>query len=188
MGFSSPVEDQIKNLRRVRNQLITAVEFKNIELEKSKEEITKLDNQMTQEKDEIKQFSHSLSKEELELRAKKLISLEKDKAREKQNNERLDKYNELLKNNLNSVESKINELEFYKNIKGVNDVLTNLIDTSNEISKNAITILSKNENDDKNKGELTAIDKVITGNNKTPDDVLKEILGDTKTVENGGFY
>ena len=37
----------------------------------------------------IELIERELSKEELELRAKKLISLEKDKAREKQNNERL---------------------------------------------------------------------------------------------------
>ena len=188
MGISSPIEDQLKNLRRVRNKLLTTGEFKKIELEKSEGEITKLSNQITQEQDEIKQFSHSFSKDELEIRAKKLIALENDKDREKQKYDRLNKYNELLKNNLNSVESKINELEFHKDIEDTNGVLNNLIDTSKVISDNAVKIMLTNENDEGIIGQLTAANGAITGNKKTPDDILKELLGDTKNVENGGVY
>ena len=49
MGFSSPVDKQIENLNRVRNQLLTAMECKKIVIEKAEEEITKLRNQITQE-------------------------------------------------------------------------------------------------------------------------------------------
>ena len=188
MGFSSPVDDQYKNLRRVRNKLLLNIEIKKIELEKSEEEIKKMSKQITQEQDEIKQFSHTLTKDELQIRAKKLISLEKDKEREKQNYDRLDKYNDLLKTNLSSVENKMNELELHKNLKDTNEVLTNLIDTSQTIADNAQKIMTSIENGNQIIEGLTITSGAITGDNRTPDDLLKELLGDTKNGENGGVY
>ena len=173
MGFSSPVDKQIEYLNRVRNQLLTAMECKKIVIEKAEEEITKLRNQITQEQDEIKQFSHSLSKDELQVRAKKILGLEKELERKWRNNCRLIEYYDLLNKNLKSLEDKINELELNRNNK---DIIEVYILTMEEIDK-----MIKSEIPREGGFEIP-VDR------RTPDDVLKEILSDTKNDENGGFY
>jgi len=85
MGISSPIKEQLKNLSRVRNLLLTDIEINKVKLDKLENNINDYGTQITQLRNEIVQFQYSLTKDELEIKAKKIISLENDKNREKKN-------------------------------------------------------------------------------------------------------
>ena len=99
-------------------------------------------------------------------------------------------YNENLKNNLSEIEIKIDELRSYKNLKETEDTMKKLelINTSETLAKNALILLKEKEKQDEILNTLKITGDLVSENKKTPDDILKEVLGDTKNLENGGFY
>ena len=86
MGISTPIEEeQYNNLNRLRNKLLMNQIFNDTKIEMSEKNISTISKQIEQGKNEIKQFCHSLTKDELEIKAKKLIMLERDLEIEKKN-------------------------------------------------------------------------------------------------------
>ena len=185
MGVSSPVKEQLKNLRRVRNLLLTDIELNEVKLKELEKKILEYSNKITKEQNEIKQFQYSLSKVELQIKARNIISLENNKKREEKSYDMKLSYNDNLKNNLSTIENKIAELHLYETLKETEKAMkkTDLINTSATLAENASLLLNEKENQEQ---ILDAIK--ITEDEKTPDDILKEILGDTKNSETGGFY
>ena len=100
MGFTSPIEEQYKNLNRLRNQLLSSQVINDSKLEISKKQISETSKKIEQGKNEIKQFCHSLTKEEMQIRAKELMELEKNLEIEKKSYETIINYNTILKTNI----------------------------------------------------------------------------------------
>ena len=190
MGVSSPVKEQLKNLRRVRNLLLTDIELNEVKLKELEKKILEYSNKITKEQNEIKQFQYSLSKVELQIKARNIISLENNKKREEKNYDMKFNYNENLKNNLFAIENKIDELRLYKTLKETEKAMkkTDLISTSATLAENASLLLKEKEKQERILGELKTTGELISEDKRTPDDILKEILGDKKNSENGGFY
>ena len=190
MGFSSPIDDHISNLSRARNMFLTSIEINDVQLKTLEKDISEKSQEITDLKNEIKQFQYSLTKEELQLKAQKLISLENDsKSLESKFNNK-NNYNETLKQNLSTIENKIDELKMYKNVKEGNKILKELglIDTCQALEDNAFLILKEQEKQEQINQKLQITSELLNEDKRTPDDVLKEILGVSKTEENGGFY
>ena len=190
MGISSPIKDQLKNLSRVRNLLLKDIEINKVKLDELENNINDYGTQITQLRNEIVQFQYSLTKDELEIKAKKIISLENDKNREKKNYDMKSAYNENLKDNLNIIENKIDEIHIYENLKESDKLMKklDLINTSAVVAENAVILLKEKEKQEKSLSTLKITGDLISENKKTPDDILKELLGETKNSENGGFY
>ena len=77
MGFTSPIEEQYKNLNRLRNQLLTSQVINDAKIETSSKKISEISKKIEQGKNEIKQFCHSLTKDELQIKAKEINDVRK---------------------------------------------------------------------------------------------------------------
>ena len=190
MGFTSPIEEQYKNLYRLRNQLLKSQVINDAKIETSSKKISEISKKIEQGKNEIKQFCHSLTKEELELKAKDLMELEKNIEMEKKNHGTLFEYNSLLKTNISKIENNLNELKMIKDMNDINKEMKKmeLINTSATLAEHVNIILNQKKKEEKIIDELKNIEQINNGSSKTPDEYLKEILGNTKIEENGGFY
>ena len=190
MGFTSPIEEQYKNLNRLRNQLLKSQVINDAKIETSSKKISEISKKIEQGKNEIKQFCHSLTKEELELKAKDLMELEKNLEIEKKKDETIRNYNNLLKNSISQIENNMDELRMYKDIKDMNKEMKKmeLINTSSALAENVNNILNQKKREESINEGLKNINEIFNGNSKTTDEYLKEILGNTKIEENGGFY
>ena len=190
MGFSSPIDKQYENLSRLRRQLLSSQALNDIKLEISQKNISEISKKIEQGKNELKQFCHTLTKDEMQLKAKELMELEKDIEMEKKNHGTLFEYNSLLKTNISKIENNLNELKMIKDMNGINKEMKKmeLINTSATLAEHVNIILNQKKKEEKIIDELKNIEQINNGSSKTPDEYLKEILGNTKIEENGGFY
>ena len=191
MGFTSPFEEQYKNLNRLRNQLLSSQVINDSKLEISKKQISETSKKIEQGKNEIKQFCHSLTKEEMQIRAKELMELEKNLEIEKKNYETIINYNTILKTNISQIEHNMNELRMFKDIKDTNKELKKmeLINTSAALAENVNIILNQKLREENINEEFKNVSQIYNANTKTTDAYLKEILGNTPKEENNKeFY
>ena len=190
MGFTSPIEEQYKNLNRLRNQLLSSQVINDSKLEISKKQISETSKKIEQGKNEIKQFCHSLTKEEMQIRAKELMELEKNLEIEKKSYETIINYNTILKTNISQIEHNMNELRMFKDIKDTNKELKKmeLINTSAALAENVNIILNQKLREENINEEFKNVSQIYNANTKTTDAYLKEILGNTPKEENKEFY
>ena len=189
MGFTSPIEEQYNNLYRLRNQLFLNQKINEVKLETSKNKISDIGKSIEQGNNEIKQFCHCLTKEELEIKAKQLMMLQRDLELETKNFDAILNYNNLLKNNIYEIENNMNELIILKNTKDINKEFKKmeLINTYATLSENANILLNQKERENNIIKKLENIDEIYNWNKKTPEQYLKEILSNTKIEKNIGF-
>ena len=159
-------------------------------IELSEKNISEISKQIEQGKNEIKQFCHSLTNDELQIKAKKLIMLERDLEIEKKNYDTILNYNTLLKNNISQVEINMNELIILKNTKNINKQMKkmDIINTSTILAENVNIILNEKKKEKNINAVLNNNNEIYNGYPKTADSYLKEILGNSKIEENEGFY
>ena len=190
MGITSPIEEQYNNLNRLRNKLLFSHALNDAKIEISEKNISKISKEIEQGKNEIKQFCHSLTRDELQIKAKKLIMLERDLEIEKKNYDSILNYNTLLKRNISQIEINMNELLLFKNTKDINIQMKkmDIINTSTVLAENVNIILNQKKKEDNFNIALKNINEIYNGYKKTADSYLKEILENTKIGENIGFY
>ena len=190
MGITTPIEEeQYNNLYRLRNQLFVNQKINEVKLETSKNKISDIGKSIEQGNNEIKQFCHCLTKEELEIKAKQLMMLQRDLELETKNFDAILNYNNLLKNNIYEIENNMNELIILKNTKDINKEFKKmeLINTYATLSENANILLNQKERENNIIKKLENIDEIYNWNKKTPEQYLKEILSNTKIEKNIGF-
>ena len=191
MGISTPIEEeQYNNLNRLRNKLLMSQLMNDSKIEISEKNISTISKKIEQGKNEIKQFCHSLTKDELEIKAKKLIMLERDLEIEKKYYDTTLNYITLLKNNISQVESSMNQLIMIMNTKDINKQMNkmDIINASSTLSENVNILLNQKKKEESINKELNNINEIFNEYPKTVDSYLKEILGNSKIEENGGFY
>ena len=191
MGITTPIEEeQYNNLNRLRNKLLMSQLINDSKIEISEKNISSISKKIKQGKNEIKQFCHSLTKDELQIKAKKLMMLERDLEIEKKNYDTILNYNTLLKNNISQVETTMNELMMLTNTKDINKQMKkmDIINTSTVLSENISILLNQKKKEESINKELNNINEIFNEYPKTVDSYLKEILGNSKIEENGGFY
>ena len=137
--------------------------------------------QIKQGESDLKQNQYSYSESEKLNKAKKLMEIQKDRQREQKSLDSLRTYNETLKNNLNMLNSKIEEIRNTQQIQEGNDLMNELkdLDAGEALQQNLNHIMVERQKEEEN------IKIMQQGNNaldedlaiKNPDDYLKALLG-----------
>ena len=194
MGITSPTpKQQLKSLNQIKGKFITNIEINKIKIEKLEEKISDYNSQIKEKDAEIMQYQYSLNEDEKLLKAKKVIILRNDRDREQRQLYSLYAFNETLKNNLDSLKNKIEELEMYINAKKANKIMKQLgiLDTNQTFIENAEIILEGRDKTGEIIKGLTNANSCLNEGIQSPDDYLKLLLGNNETPknnQNGGFY
>lgn len=182
--FDTPPEDmptKISKLTRLRSQMMSSIELNKIKIEKLEKELQNYNEQIKQEENDLRQNQYSYSDAEKKAKAKKILELQKDRQRAEKQSRTLTAYNDQLKNNLSSIESKIEELKNNQQIVAGNDIMAQVgdIDTGEALQKNIENMMRQQQKEEENlrimENGNRAINDGLGLNNE--DDVLKAILG-----------
>ena len=173
--------DAVSKLTSLKGRVMTTIQVNDIKIAKSEKELEKIEAAIKQGENDIKQNQYSYSDSEKQTKVKKLIDLQKDRAREQKSLDALRTYNETLKNNLNMLNSKIEEVRNAQQIKEGNDLMKELgsLDTGETLRQNIENVMIENQRQENN------IKIMQNGNNalnsdlgiQNPDDYLKSLLG-----------
>jgi len=173
--------DAVSKLTSLKGRVMTTIQLNDIKIAKSEKELEKIEAQIKQGENDIKQNQYSYSDSEKQTKVKKLIDLQKDRAREQKSLDALRTYNETLKNNLTMLNSKIEEVRNAQQIKEGNDLMKELgsLDTGETLRQNIENVMMENQRQEGN------IKIMQNGNNalnsdlgiQNPDDYLKSLLG-----------
>lgn len=174
-------EDAVSKLTSLKGRVMTTIQLNDIKIAKSEKELEKIEAQIKQGENDIKQNQYSYSDSEKQTKVKKLIDLQKDRAREQKSLDALRTYNETLKNNLTMLNSKIEEVRNAQQIKEGNDLMKELgsLDTGETLRQNIENVMMENQR------QVDIIKIMQNGNNalnsdlgiQNPDDYLKSLLG-----------
>ena len=173
--------DAVSKLTSLKGRVMTTIQVNDIKIAKSVKELEKIEAAIKQGENDIKQNQYSYSDSEKQTKVKKLIDLQKDRAREQKSLDALRTYNETLKNNLTMLNSKIEEVRNAQQIKEGNDLMKELgsLDTGETLRQNIENVMMENQRQEDN------IKIMQNGNNalnsdlgiQNPDDYLKSLLG-----------
>ncbi len=173
--------DAVSKLTSLKGRVMTTIQLNDIKIAKSEKELEKIEAAIKQGENDIKQNQYSYSDSEKQTKVKKLIDLQKDRAREQKSLDALRTYNETLKNNLTMLNSKIEEVRNAQQIKEGNDLMKELgsLDTGETLRQNIENVMIENQRQEDN------IKIMQNGNNalnsdlgiQNPDDYLKSLLG-----------
>ena len=173
--------DAVSKLTSLKGRVMTTIQVNDIKIAKSVKELEKIEAAIKQGENDIKQNQYSYSDSEKQTKVKKLIDLQKDRAREQKSLDALRTYNETLKNNLTMLNSKIEEVRNAQQIKEGNDLMKELgsLDTGETLRQNIENVMIENQRQEDN------IKIMQNGNNalnsdlgiQNPDDYLKSLLG-----------
>ena len=174
-------KDAVSKLTSLKGRVMTTIQVNDIKIAKSEKELEKIEAAIKQGENDIKQNQYSYSDSEKQTKVKKLIDLQKDRAREQKSLDALRTYNETLKNNLTMLNSKIEEVRNAQQIKEGNDLMKELgsLDTGETLRQNIENVMIENQRQEDN------IKIMQNGNNalnsdlgiQNPDDYLKSLLG-----------
>ena len=174
-------EDAVSKLTSLKGRVMTTIQLNDIKIAKSEKELEKIEAAIKQGENDIKQNQYSYSDSEKQTKVKKLIDLQKDRAREQKSLDALRTYNETLKNNLTMLNSKIEEVRNAQQIKEGNDLMKELgsLDTGETLRQNIENVMMENQR------QVDIIKIMQNGNNalnsdlgiQNPDDYLKSLLG-----------
>ena len=174
-------EDAVSKLTSLKGRVMTTIQVNDIKIAKSEKELEKIEAAIKQGENDIKQNQYSYSDSEKQTKVKKLVDLQKDRAREQKSLDALRTYNETLKNNLTMLNSKIEEVRNAQQIKEGNDLMKELgsLDTGETLRQNIENVMIENQRQEDN------IKIMQNGNNalnsdlgiQNPDDYLKSLLG-----------
>ena len=173
--------DAVSKLTSLKGRVMTTIQVNDIKIAKSVKELEKIEAAIKQGENDIKQNQYSYSDSEKQTKVKKLIDLQKDRAREQKSLDALRTYNETLKNNLTMLNSKIEEVRNAQQIKEGTDLMKELgsLDTGETLRQNIENVMIENQRQEDN------IKIMQNGNNalnsdlgiQNPDDYLKSLLG-----------
>ena len=173
--------DAVSKLTSLKGRVMTTIQVNDVKIAKSEKELEKIEAQIKQGENDIKQNQYSYSDSEKQTKVKKLVDLQKDRAREQKSLDALRTYNETLKNNLTMLNSKIEEVRNAQQIKEGTDLMKELgsLDTGETLRQNIENVMIENQRQEDN------IKIMQNGNNalnsdlgiQNPDDYLKSLLG-----------
>ena len=174
-------EDAVSKLTSLKGRVMTTIQVNDIKIAKSEKELEKIEAAIKQGENDIKQNQYSYSDSEKQTKVKKLVDLQKDRAREQKSLDALRTYNETLKNNLTMLNSKIEEVRNAQQLEEGNDLMKELgsLDTGETLRQNIENVMIENQRQEDN------IKIMQNGNNalnsdlgiQNPDDYLKSLLG-----------
>ena len=159
---------------------MTTISNNDIKISKLEKDISNMEAQIKQGEADLKQNQYSYSETEKINKAKRLIDLKKDQQRNQKSLDSLRTYNETLKNNLDMLKKKIEEIRNNKQIQEGNELMNELKDLDNgeTLQANLNNLMIERQKEEENmqimKNGNNAINNDLGINE---DEYLKRILG-----------
>ena len=173
-------EDPTMKLERLKAKVMTTISNNDIKISKLEKDISNMEAQIKQGEADLKQNQYSYSETEKINKAKRLIDLKKDQQRNQKSLDSLRTYNETLKNNLDMLKKKIEEIRNNKQIQEGNELMNELKDLDNgeTLQANLNNLMIERQKEEENmqimKNGNNAINNDLGINE---DEYLKRILG-----------
>ena len=175
---SPSLEIQLEQQKRDLTYQVDSNSFKIGDLEKKIEEY---DRQIREGENDIKLNQYQLKEEELKSKARKLIEIKRNRARDQKTLEQISTMNEGLKNNLDAIEKKIIENQNFKAIKKQNEIMGQYEkqNVGQIVMNNVADLKRQKEEDDKIQRILQRGNDAYIGNDnlKDEDAYLRDLLG-----------
>ena len=169
-----------EEMERQKRNLDLQIDENNIKIMGYEREVEDFNNQIKERENEVKLNAYTLSEAEINSKMKKLMDLQKDRARIQRSLDSLKTLNETLKNNLENVKKKLEEQRVVQTLKDGNQLM-NKIDEGNNaniMNTNAKNLLKQRVNDDQTQKNLERLNNAYAGNDvPNLDDYKKQLLG-----------
>ena len=179
---SPPLEIKLEQQKRDVTYQVDSNSIKISDLEKK---IEGYDKQIREGENDIKLNQYQLKEEELKSRARKLIEIKRNRARDQKTLEQISTMNEGLKNNLDAIEKKIIEIKNLKAIKNQNEIMGQYEkqNVGKIVMDNVEDLKRQKEDDEKLQRILQRGNDAYIGNDnlKDEDAYLRTLLGNGTT-------
>ena len=169
-----------EEMERQKRNLDLQIDENNIKIMGYEREVEDFNNQIKERENEVKLNAYSLSEAEINSKMKKLMDLQKDRARIQRSLDSLKTLNETLKNNLENVKKKLEEQRVVQTLKDGNQLMNKIDDGNyaNIMNANAKNLVRQRVNDDQTQKNLERLNNAYAGNDvPNLDDYKKKLLG-----------
>ena len=169
-----------EEMERQKRNLDLQIDENNIKIMGYEREIEDFNNQIKERENEVKLNGYALSEAEINSKIKKLMDLQKDRARTQRSLDSLKTLNETLKNNLENVKKKLEEQGVVQTLKDGNQLMNKIDDGNyaNIMNTNAKNLLRQRVNDDQTQKNLERLNDAYAGSDvPNLDDYKKKLLG-----------
>ena len=177
VGTTLPLEEVMEGQKRNLN---IQIEENNIKIMSYEKEIENYNNKIKDGENEIKLNSFALSEAEVNTKIKKLMELQKDRARIQGTLKYLQTLNETLKNNLENVKKKLDEYRAGKVLRDGNEIMNKieLVNNAKVINANAKNLIKQKEVDEQNQKNIQRLNDAYAGSDViNEDEHRRQLLG-----------
>ena len=168
-----------EELEEQRRKVMFNIEENNVKIATYENEIDNYNKEIKERENELKN-GYTLTDAEKNTRFNKLMELQKDRARVQRNLDSLKTYNEVMKNNLENIDKKLDELRVAQTVKGGNKLFKKIENENNSevIGANAHNLISQRTKDDRNRAEIERMNRVYNGNDVINEEAYRrQLLG-----------
>ena len=170
----------IKKLDELKSKIERTMEENKTKIDTVENEKTKKNNEIKQGENDLRQNQFSYSDSEKKAKAKELFGFQQDRQRAQKRFDLLTANNENLKNNLNMVDSKIEEIRKHIQLMETDKIMEEIeiIDNGEILSRNIDNILRQQKKDEEYLDILEKGNKAFIGDigYNSVDDYMKDIL------------
>ena len=169
-----------EEMERQKRNLDLQIDENNIKIMGYEREIEDFNNQIKEKENEVKLNGYALSEAEINSKIKKLMDLQKDRARIQRSLDSLKNLNETLKNNLENVKKKLEEQRVVQTLKDGTQLMNKIDEGNNDniMNTNAKNLLKQRVNDDQTQKNLERLNNAYSGSDvPNLDDYKKQLLG-----------
>ena len=168
-----------EELEEQRRKVMFNIEENNVKIATYENEINNYNKEIKERENELKN-GYTLTDAEKNTRFNKLMELQKDRARVQRNLDSLKTFNEQMKNNLENIDKKLDELRVAQTVKGGNKLFKKIENENNNevIGANAHNLISQRAKDDRNRAEIERMNRVYNGNDVINEEAYRrQLLG-----------
>ena len=170
----------IEKLNELKSKIERTMEENKTKIDTVENEITKKNNEIKLGENDLRQNQFSYSDSEKKAKAKELFGFQQDRQRAQKRFDLLTANNENLKNNLNMVDSKIEEIRKHIQLMETDKIMEEIeiIDNGEILSRNIDNILRQQKKDEEYLDILEKGNKAFIGDigYNSVDDYMKDIL------------
>ena len=168
-----------EELEEQRRKVMFNIDENNNKIATYENEINNYNKEIKERENELKN-GYTLTDAEKNTRFNKLMELQKDRARVQRNLDSLKTFNEVMKNNLENINKKLDELRIAQTVKGGNKLFKKIENENNSevIGANAHNLISQRTKDDRNRAEIERMNRVYNGNDVINEEAYRrQLLG-----------
>ena len=168
-----------EELEEQRRKVMLNIDENNTKIATYENEINNYNKEIKERENELKN-GYTLTDAEKNTRFNKLMELQKDRARVQRNLDSLKTYNEVMKNNLENIDKKLDELRIAQTVKGGNKLFKKIENENNNevIGASAHNLISQRTKDDRNRAEIERMNRVYNGNDVINEETYRrQLLG-----------